>query len=257
MDRRIPRLKGELTIGQLLVFNSLLAYFIDPVKNLINLQPMMQTAIVASDRLGEILDLQVEKDENEEDKMTPHSLKGTIEFNNVHFRYGTRTRVLDDINIKVKHGERIALVGESGSGKTTLVKLLLNLYKVESGDILIDGNHIDDINLNILRNKIAYVPQETFLFSTSIKENIRLGNLSNNIEDIIEASKMANAHGFINQLPVRYETMLEENGANLSGGQRQRISIARALLKKPDILILDEATSHLDTIAEKNNRTKR
>lgn len=244
-------LDGNLTVGQLLVFNSLLAYFIDPVKNLINLQPMMQTAIVASDRLGEILDLEIEKDKDDYKKLKPKSLKGDIEIKNVDFRYGTRELVLKNINLHIKSGERIAFVGESGSGKTTLVKLLLDLYSAEKGEILINGNNIKDISIGSLRQRIAYVPQETFLFSGSIRENLDLGLANDELEPMIEAAKLAKAHDFINELPLRYNTRLEENGANLSGGQRQRLSITRAILKKPDILILDEATSSLDSITEK------
>lgn len=244
-------IKGEMTIGALITFHSLLAYFLDPVKNLINLQPQMQTAVVAADRLGEILDLEAEKSENEYKKLKPESLAGDIEIRNLDFRYGTRKLVLENINLRIKKGEKVAFVGESGSGKTTLSKLLLHMYTPEKGEILIHGNNIEDIQIERLREKIAYIPQETFLFSGSILENLSLGLDCVTLDDVIEASKQAQAHDFINELPLRYETRLEENGANLSGGQRQRLAIARAMLKNPDILILDEATSNLDSITER------
>lgn len=244
-------IKGHMTVGQLLTFNALLVYFLDPIKNLINLQPMLQTAIVASDRLGEIFDLELEKSQNEGEKIKPVDLKGDISFKNVDFRYGTRSLVLKNIDFTIKQGEKIALVGESGSGKTTLVKLLLNLYTWEKGEITIKDYNIKDISFESLREKLAYISQDIFMFSGTIRENLTLGSQNTHMEQIIEACSMAQAHDFINKLPLRYETYLEENGANLSGGQKQRLAIARAILKKPDIFIMDEATSNLDSITEK------
>ena len=242
---------GQITIGDLITFNALLVYFLDPVKNLINLQPMMQTAIVASDRLGEILDLKIEKSENEDRKIKPSALSGPIEFRDISFRYGTRKLVLENLSITVKKGEKIAFVGESGSGKTTLAKLLLNFYQAEKGELHIAGHDIRDINIEYLRDKIAYISQETFLFAGTIIDNLTLGMPEVDLEKVTNICKAVKIHDFINTLPLRYETHIEENGANMSGGQKQRLAIARALLKEPDILIMDEATSNLDSITEK------
>lgn len=243
-------IKGELTLGQLMVFNSLLAYFVDPVSNLINLQPTMQTALVATERLGEILDLDLEQTSHEIKKMKPKSLQGDVEIKGLDFRYGTRQLTLRQVDINISKGSKVAFVGESGSGKTTLAKLLLQYYSAEKGDIFIDGINIKDIQMNVLREKIAYVHQETFLFSGSIMENLTLGSPELTMDEVVDACKKAKAHDFINEMPLRYESRLEENGSNLSGGQRQRLAIARALLKKPDLLILDEATSNLDVVTE-------
>lgn len=244
-------IQGELSVGQLIAFNSLLAYFLDPIEHLINLQPQLQTAMVAADRLGEILDLELEKNKDEDKKIKPTSLKGDIQFKNLSFRYGTRQLILEDFNLNIRSRQKIALVGESGSGKSTIVKLLMNFYQCEKGEILINEYNINDINKESLRDKIAYISQDIFLFKGTIKDNLCFVNDDLEFEQIIEACKKAKLHEFINNQPLRYDTIIEESGSNLSGGQKQRMAIARAILRKPDILIMDEATSSLDSITEK------
>jgi ATP-binding cassette subfamily B protein len=244
--------EGNITVGQLITFNALLVYFLDPIQNLINLQPTLQSASVASNRLGEILDIEQELTEDEDKKMNnPNAIKGPITITNLDFRYGTRELTLKSLHLQINEGEKVAFVGSSGSGKTTLAKLLMNFYEPEKGEILINNNNIQDINRNVLREKISFIPQDMFFFSGTIRENVMISAPDyTSMEDIIEACKTAQAHEFINKSPLRYETPLEENGSNLSGGQRQRLSIARALLKKPNILIMDESTSNLDSTTE-------
>lgn len=240
-------LSGNITIGSLLTFYTLLAYFSQPIKNLIELQPTIQTALVAAERLNDILDIQKENVENSDTNLNSIN---NLEIKDVCFRYGNRKPTLKNINISVKKGQKIAIVGESGSGKTTLAKLLLRFYEPESGNILIDKKDIKDFNLISLRDNIAYVSQNTFMFSDTIENNLKLGNCDVTDEEIKKACKISKADSFIENLPLGYNTPLDENGVNLSGGQRQRLAIARALLRKPQLLILDEATSNLDTITE-------
>ena len=177
-------------------------------------------------------------------------IENNIEFVNVGFTYGDHL-VLDKISFKVDAGKSVAFVGASGVGKTSLVNLIPRFYDICEGKILIDGVSLNEFNLTSLRSKIALVTQETFLFNDSVYNNINYGNLKATKEEVIEAAKAANAHNFIMELPDNYDTYLGDRGMNLSGGQRQRLAIARALLKNAPILILDEATSSLDTEAEK------
>ena len=239
-------LADQITVGSLITFYVLLSYFSLPIKNLIELQPMVQTAFVAADRLNDILDLEEETSQVGSSAPTMEHL----EFHHINFRYGSQELALKDVNLRIQKGEKIAIVGESGSGKTTLAKLLLRFYIPESGSIFINGKDICNLELSSLRSSIAYVDQNTFLFSDTIRNNLKLGNNTISDEEMEAACRISKADEFINRLPLGYDTPLDENGANLSGGQRQRLAISRALLRKPQILILDEATSNLDTITE-------
>ncbi|CAI6328605.1 Lipid A export ATP-binding/permease protein MsbA [Bacillus subtilis] len=244
-------MKGTLTIGQLITYNALLTYFLNPLQNIIGLQSKLQSASVASKRLGEILKLEPELKENKERITSTSSITGPLSFNKINFRYGTRRLILKDITLHIQKGEKVAFVGESGSGKSTLTKLLMKFYTAESGEVLINGYHINDIHTNALRESISYIPQESHFIQGSILENLLLGNSGSfTFEEIIEVCKQTNVHDFVNDLPMRYDTLVEENGSNLSGGQKQRLAIARALLRKPNILIMDESTSNLDTTTE-------
>ncbi len=236
-----------VSLGTLITFYSLLGYFLDPIQRLIDLQPEIQTAIVAADRLNDILDLETERD-----FVDKPELDNNIDVKNVSFRYGNRELVLKDISISIKQGETVALVGESGSGKTTLAKLIMAFYEPENGNILIGGENIAGLNPRSVRENIAYISQDVFLFSDSIKNNLTLGNEDIPMEEIEKACKLSMADEFIKKMPMGYNTLLGENGHDLSGGQKQRLAIARALLKNPKILIMDEATSNLDTITEES-----
>ncbi len=240
-------LANVITVGSLITFYALLAYFTEPIKNLIGLQPMMQTAIVAAERLNDILDIMPE---NSEDNNGKELEWNDIRISNLDFRYGNHELTLKNISLDIKKGDKIAIVGESGCGKTTLVKLLMKFYTQEKGDITVDGISFKNLSINNVRQHIAYVDQNTFLFSDTVKNNLTLGNTQISEYQIANACKAAMADKFIEDLPFGYDTYLDENGKNLSGGQKQRLAIARALLRNPKIMIFDEATSNLDAITE-------
>ena len=241
----------KITSGDLISFVTALGLMHQPLKRLISKNNDLQDSLPSADRVVEIFDEKVETDVFGEAVEFNEKIQD-IKFENVNYKYDDSNEyVLKNINLDVKAGEIVAFVGKSGSGKTTLVNLLARFFNTDEGKITVNGVNIKNIHLDIYRNKFAIVPQETFLFGGTIKENISFGKDVSD-EEIISAAKMANAYNFIQEdLPNKFETEVGERGALLSGGQKQRIAIARALIKNPEIMILDEATSALDSESEK------
>ena len=242
-------LKGSaITVGVVFSFLLYMRNFTRPINEIMNLFNTIQSALAGAERVFEVIDEEKEKDKEGAKSIT--NIDGHVELKNVTFSYEKGKEILKNVSIEAKKGEVIAIVGPTGAGKTTIVNLLTKFYKIDSGEILIDGKNIDDITRESLRKSVAMVLQDTYLFSESVSENIRYGRLEATEEEIIEAAKIADAHHFIKQLPEGYNTILADNGCNLSQGQRQLLAIARAILSKASILILDEATSSIDTRTE-------
>jgi ATP-binding cassette subfamily B protein len=241
---------GLLTIGQLMFFYSLLGYLLEPLNRLASVNLKLQDALVAVDRLYQVLDLEREQLDTS-NKATFAGLRQAIELREVCFKYGCRPNVLEKVNLCIPAGKTVAVVGESGSGKSTLLKLLMGFYTPTEGRILVDGVDLQDLALAPLRARLGLVSQEPFIFNGSVRDNIALGRPDAPLEAVLAAARAAGLDEFVAGLPERYETVIGERGANLSGGQRQRLAIARALLRQPDVLIFDEATSHLDTATER------
>lgn len=241
-------LDNEITPGELLSFYALIAYFTGPASSLIGMNKVIQNAMIAADRLFEIMDLEREKDENKV-KLTPE-LIGDIRFKNVSFRYGSRVMVFQNLNLILPKGKVTAIVGESGSGKSTLMAILQNLYPIQDGSITIGDYDLKYIESESLRSFVGIVPQKIDLFAGNVIDNIAVGDYQPDMKRIISICSTLGIMDFIEKLPNNFNTYLGENGATLSGGQKQRIAIARALYKDPEILILDEATSSLDSSSE-------
>ncbi len=243
-------MNGKISIGQLITFNTLLSYFTNPLENIINLQTKLQSAKVANNRLNEVYLVESEF-QNTQIMTNTQFLDGDIHFEDLSYKYGFGRDTLSDINLTIKKGDKISLVGISGSGKTTLAKMIVNFFEPYKGRISVNHHDLKIIDKKALRQHINYLPQQAYIFSGSILENLTLGaNQAISQEDILKACEIAEIRKDIEQMPMVYQTELSD-GAGLSGGQKQRIALARALLTKAPVLILDEATSGLDVLTEK------
>ncbi|WP_459194263.1 ABC transporter ATP-binding protein [Halosimplex sp. J119] len=239
---------GELTVGNFVVFIFMTQRFIDPLAQISNIIDWTENARASGKRIFGLMDTPV-RIQDDPDAVELDAVDGSVEYDDVTFGYDEET-IIEDVSFEADAGDTVAYVGPTGAGKSTAVKLLMRLYDVDEGAIRVDGHDIRDVTVGSLRESIGYVSQETYLFDGTVAENIRYGEFDASREEIIEAAKAAEAHEFITDLADGYDTQVGERGARLSGGQRQRISIARTVLQDPDILILDEATSAVDTETE-------
>ncbi|MCI6465003.1 MAG: ABC transporter ATP-binding protein/permease [Faecalicatena sp.] len=242
-------IKNAIEVGDIQSFIQYVRNFTQPIQQIAQVANMLQSTAAASERVFEFLE------EEEEDQTVPNpvsveGLQGNVEFDHVHFGYNPEKIIINDFSAKVKEGQKIAIVGPTGAGKTTMIKLLMRFYDVNSGAILIDGHDVKDFNRSELRQMFGMVLQDTWLFHGSIKDNIRYGKLDATDEEVIEAAKAARVHRFVQTLPGGYDMELNEEASNVSQGQKQLLTIARAILADPKILILDEATSSVDTRTE-------
>ncbi|ANB60465.1 ABC transporter ATP-binding protein [Anoxybacteroides amylolyticum] len=239
--------EGMVSVGTIVIFTEYARQFIRPLNDLANQWNTFLSALAGAERVFAILD---EQTEEEEEAQNLPGIRGEVEFQHVSFFYEQGKEVLHDIDFSVKQGETVALVGPTGVGKTTILQLLTRFYDPTNGRILVDGHDIRHIKRESLRRQMAFVLQDVFLFQGTIRENIRYGRLEATDEEVIEAAKQANAHSFIMKLPNGYDTMLQQDGGGISQGQKQLLAIARAMIARPAILILDEATSNVDTVTE-------
>ncbi|PMC33823.1 multidrug ABC transporter ATP-binding protein [Bacillus sp. UMB0899] len=242
-------INGHTTIGIIASFVTYSRQFTRPINQLSTLLNSIQAALAGAERVFETMD-EVPDLNDKRDAVQVNSLKGEVLFKNVDFQYDENKPILKDIHFSAKPGEMIAFIGPTGSGKTTIINLLMRFYDIQSGEILLDGRNLKDYKLRDLRKRIGIVLQDPYLFSGTIMENIRYGRLDATEEEVIKAAKTASAHGFIKHLPKQYQTLITSGGQNISQGQKQLLSIARAILANPDMLILDEATSNIDTKTE-------
>ncbi|MFC7395249.1 ABC transporter ATP-binding protein [Scopulibacillus cellulosilyticus] len=245
----ILALYGMVTIGVIVAFTEYTRQFTRPLNDLSNEFNTLLAAVAGAERVFDILD-EDEEIKDEKDAAPLPDVKGEVEFQHVSFAYEKGNDTLKDVSFKAAPGQTVALVGPTGAGKTTIINLLSRFYDVNSGKILIDGYDMSEVTRDSLRQQMGFVLQDAFLFQGTVRENIRYGRLDATDEEIEEAAKLANAYSFIMKLPKQFDTMLKRDGSSISQGQKQLLSIARAFLAKPAILILDEATSNIDTITE-------
>ena len=243
-------IKGSIEVGDIQSFFQYIRNFTNPIQQIAQVVNLLQSSAAASERVFEFLE-EPEEQQTAENPVSVKNLTGDVQFEHVSFGYNPDKIIIHDFSADITDGQKIAIVGPTGAGKTTMVKLLMRFYDVNSGEIMVDGHNIKDFNRSELREMFGMVLQDTWLFSGTIMENIRYGRLDATDEDVVTAAKVANAHSFIRRLPQGYDTPLHSDGANLSQGQRQLLAIARAAISRPPVLILDEATSSIDTRTEK------